>query len=193
MTDLGTSDPTGSALQHRLGTIVQAVFGGSTYAAAIAADVEPSTVQRLVEGRIRGPRMTTVQRLARAFNVPVGWLLDEAQQLPEEVERGHSPTEWLLIDRFFGQQQEQNLGWLRGAQPADERHRKRIDAFWDYRRTVESEAWAELGRLELFAPETARSPSAWAEYRARRSLEAAALAELVAALKQSGVPSVGSR
>ncbi len=85
-------------MQNQIGTrlarIVRIVFNGNSFAAAKAARMEASTLHRLLVGDVEGPRLSTVERLADAFGVPVGWLLGEIS-CPDQNEMPEAY--WLIL------------------------------------------------------------------------------------------------
>lgn len=68
---------TDNPLQERLQCVVDIVFGGNSVAAAKAAKIEPSTLHRILAGGVTSPRLGTIEYVAKAFGLPVGWLVGE--------------------------------------------------------------------------------------------------------------------
>lgn len=83
-------------LQDRLNLLVESVFGGNSAAAAKAAQIEPSTLHRIMNSRVGDPRLATARRLAESFGVPVGWLIGEADAADLQNGRPAPTPMWLI-------------------------------------------------------------------------------------------------
>ncbi|UCG88228.1 MAG: helix-turn-helix domain-containing protein [Gemmatimonadota bacterium] len=89
-----------SVLQARLGQIVEVVFGGNQKAAATAAGVPAPTLHRILKGEIANPGVGSLERFARAYRVPVSWLLGETDA---DVHTARVPaTWWWLLESYYG-------------------------------------------------------------------------------------------
>jgi len=109
------TDKSGVRLQDRLRLVISVVFAGNSLEAAQAADVEPSTLHRIVEGKVRDPRLSTLGRLARAFGVPLEWLLGLGDPPPQAtVGRGGDERLW-LVRAFNRARQQPYRDRIRGA------------------------------------------------------------------------------
>jgi transcriptional regulator with XRE-family HTH domain len=105
----------GVRLQDRLRFVIWVVFAGNSLEAAQAADVEPSTLHRIVEGKVHDPRLSTLGRLARAFGVPLEWLLGLGDPPAQAtVGRGGDERLWLL-EAFNRARQQPYRDWISGA------------------------------------------------------------------------------
>ena len=83
-------------LQDRLTLLVDSVFGGNSAAAAKAAQMEPSTLHRIMNSRIGDPRLATARRLADSFGVPMAWLIGEADAIAFQNGRSLPTPMWLI-------------------------------------------------------------------------------------------------
>lgn len=105
----------GASLQDRLRLIISTVFGGNSLEAAQAAGVEASTLHRIVEGKVHDPRLSTLERLARAFGVPLEWLLGLRDQPTEPMAgRDASGSLW-LVEAFNRARQQPYQDWISGS------------------------------------------------------------------------------
>lgn len=83
-------------LQDRLNLLVDSVFGGNSAAAANAAQMEPSTLHRIMNSRVGDPRLATARRLADSYGVPVAWLIGEADATDSQKGRPLPTPMWLI-------------------------------------------------------------------------------------------------
>lgn len=104
-----------SLLQQRLARIVEVVFGGSSNAAAVAASVEPSTLHRLLEGKVADPRVNTVRKLADAFGVPTAWLLGLVTTESAQGDELPLPEVYWLLRSFHRRRQREDREILKYA------------------------------------------------------------------------------
>lgn len=104
-----------SALQERLARVVKIVFAGSINAAAIAANVEPSTLHRLLEGKVADPRINTVRKLAEAFGVPTAWLLGVESTESAQGKETLLPEAYWLLRSFHRRRQQADRELLKRA------------------------------------------------------------------------------
>lgn len=162
-----------TVFRTRLSLLVTAVFGGNTVIAAAAAGVSQATIYRLVHGQSAAPRHATVERLASAYNVPVGWLVGDDALLPEEQREPHpvTPTWLALIDRYYEKQQRETLGLVATRRlhgRITDRHLARLDKS---REDAKNAVLDMLGFLEASGLEDSDALSAMVAYRAVRELE----------------------
>src|SRR6185312_162270 len=102
-----------SELMIRLSRVVQVVFDGDATAAAHAASTLPSTLHRILEGKVEAPRISTVAKMADGFGLPFAWLIGEvstADAQAKEPVRLWEP--YWLISRFHRRTQQFNRSWL---------------------------------------------------------------------------------
>ena len=109
------ANTSGASLQDRLRLIISIVFAGNSLEAAQAARVEASTLHRIVEGKVHDPRLSTIERLARAYGVPLEWLLGLRDQLTEPTAgRDGSGSLW-LVEAFNRARQQPYRDWISGS------------------------------------------------------------------------------
>ena len=89
-----------SRIQRRLGLVVDVVFRGSNREAADAAGVPPPTLHRILSGEIVNPSVASLEKLAKAYHLPVAWLLGEAEADLEGLPV--AATWWWLLERHYG-------------------------------------------------------------------------------------------
>ncbi len=94
-----------SLISLRLRQIVDVVFAGSSHAAAIAADVQPSTLHRLLDGSVSDPRMGTLRSLAESFGVPLGWLVGDMSTEAAQGTESNLPEGYWLLRSYHGRRQ----------------------------------------------------------------------------------------
>lgn len=111
-------------LRMRLRLVVEHVFAGNSAAAAKAADMEPSTLHRILNDRVGDPRLTTAQRLADSFGVPVSWLLGEASAEQAQGDKAAVPLPLWLIRSYHDKVQSRARELLRQSQVGDNRMRR---------------------------------------------------------------------
>ena len=102
-----------SRLQQRLGEVIKAVFNGSERAAARAAGVSQPTLHRLAAGKVTEPKLATVERLAAAYGLPLGWLTGESDDLPRDFPGGERvPLWWVLIRAYHEAARAEDMRWI---------------------------------------------------------------------------------
>lgn len=87
-------------IRERLQRVVDVVFRGNSHAASQAMEVEPSTLHRILEGRVSEARISTVRRLANALGIPVSWLLGELTSQVAQTSKPLLPEPVWLIWSF---------------------------------------------------------------------------------------------
>ena len=136
------------AHRKRLQQIVDYVFDGNVKAAAEAAGVEQPTLHRILAGRVREPRISTLERLADRFGIPLAWILGElpnaelgAAPVRDELAKfvggltsRDLPLWWRIIALYYRRAQRDDRQAIETAKPTSDAARVLLDHYWDFRR-----------------------------------------------------------
>ncbi|MFC1609931.1 hypothetical protein ACFL6C_03150 [Myxococcota bacterium] len=153
-------------LQTNLGAVVDAVFDGSTEAAAEAAELPSTTLASILDGEMPSPHPEIVGKLAREYGVPHGWLdgSDPAADPPTD----EAPLWLILLRAYWTNRIRPDREWMaavRGAEEfgtiqelIDSQERACFARFWVFRQLVSlaqqrygelPDSYRPLYRLEL--------------------------------------------
>lgn len=70
-------------LAQRLRYLIDHAHNGSVNAAATAIGIPQQTLAQIVSGQVKSPRAGALERIARYFRVPLGWLQDGRGEPPK--------------------------------------------------------------------------------------------------------------
>ena len=143
-----------TALRRRLKKIVAHVFVGNVKAAAEAAGVTQPTLHRILAGKVKDPKLSTIERLADRFGVPLGWLTGETESLPVDESTGAKdiPPSWRLVSGFAQRRQRDDLRWLESVGPTNPEARRILKVYREAMRAQRAVFWASI-RRRLGAPD----------------------------------------
>ena len=103
-----------ATVRRRLREVIDALFDGNVKAAAAAAGVAQPTLHKIVSGDVAESKGSTIERLADAYGIPVGWLRGEVELLPGETVGGRGPR-WLNLIRLYTMRTQHNqVGFFAG-------------------------------------------------------------------------------
>lgn len=92
-------------VRDRLRLIVINVFDGNAFLAAREAGIEPSTLHRILEGKVLEPRIPTVERIAEKMGVPPAWLLGAiSTEIAQSTEPKLPEAYWLIVSFYRNKQ-----------------------------------------------------------------------------------------
>ncbi len=111
--------------QHRarLKEVVDVVFAGNEAEAARAARVPQQTLNRILTGKTKMPTLVTLQKLADAFGLTVGWLTGAESEVQGAWSSQYPNWFWLLY-MYERQRKASDLSWLAKLKPKTEARRQ---------------------------------------------------------------------
>jgi transcriptional regulator with XRE-family HTH domain len=114
------------ALATRLRDVVDTVFDGNVLAAAMALGLPVSTLHRILERKVAGPRLDTLYRIAEGLGVSAGWLLGEVS---DDQEFGGVPRWRHLIVAHNRRRQRKARAELSTSKPSTARGKRLATAY----------------------------------------------------------------
>jgi transcriptional regulator with XRE-family HTH domain len=139
--------------RKRLGAAVSAVFNGNVTAAAADLGVSQPTLHKILSGKTRESKASTIAHFADRFGVPESWLRGALDTLnPNADAKGFVPESVLLLSRYYARRYREYEDWLEGVQqPQTEEGRRIVKAYRSWARKG-SRVESELMRLSVFLP-----------------------------------------
>lgn len=128
--------PSQAAFRKRLQTAVDAIFAGNVSAAAEGLDVSQPTLHKILSGKTRESKGSTISHLAARLGVPEAWLRGEKDPSIDGLKQDDIAIGLgqILVSRYFSRQWEDYVGRLgRLGNPTTEAGDRIFSAFEGWR------------------------------------------------------------
>lgn len=125
--------------RRRLQQIVRFVFAGNVTTAAKACNTNPQTMHQILNGEIKEPRLSTLEKLAAHFGVSLEWMIGKTdfpdtdntrQNLRKVAGVPPMPIWWDLLSNYHDAARIKDIEFLNEAMGLKGQGKKLLDAYW---------------------------------------------------------------